>query len=250
MINKMKSCRFFKISISAVLLLFAGSLLFHQKNGPKGASECFQNSTTVQFQFSPLKLTQGCEAGDLPFHFFLHPDDKNAFRIKNPGVSTYSDFIAWAGAGFPSDSKDAEIVAYGGVGNKDWVEKGLKHVKYEAERQTPPYQTILAGYFFYSGETKSGLYWAEKGAEAGETGSMKILGDAYTYGIGIVPNDIEGMKWYMIASSLGNLAAMGDMLAKGPLVDDSSENHQKMTQANQLAQDWMNTHRTLFISNS
>ncbi len=203
------------------------------------------NSEKIQFRFSPLSLIQGCNSGDLPDHFFLHPDVKTNVRLNNPGIISYIDFVIWAGAGFPKEWFS------GHLNQQKILEKyetnGFNYVKIMAEKGNPYYQTILSGYYFYSDDTKKGLYWAEKAAESGESGSMLLLGDAYTEGIGVVQDDIEGIKWYYIASNLGNPAAKGRMLALGVLQPNIYQECVK--QANCEAKLWMNDHKKLFISN-
>lgn len=223
-------------------------------------------SPSLQFRFPPWKLAQGCSAGDLPYHFYLHPDVKDSRAMQNPGLATYKDFVIWAGSDFPKEldlseyeSEDQEFAEFGCIPldslnfsgiyakkSKQLIEKGLEIIRPKAEKGHCYYQTILAGYYFYFDDTKKGLFWAEKAAEQGETGAMKILGDAYTNGIGVVQDDIEGLKWYMIASSLGNLATQGNLLAMGP-AKESPEKQLMWQQAHESAKKWMNCHRSIFI---
>jgi len=242
----------------------------------------------LKFEFIPLKLTQGCDSGELPYHFFTHPDDKNGKGVLNPGIISYRDFVVWAGADFPEkapwpssshsltkpDSLDVsfedlgiKLLANGRNGGVDfptvsihfsrkvgsraqeYEEKGIKFVTSLAKTGNCYFQTILAGYYFYLGNTKKGLFWAEKAAEAGETGGMKILGDAYMYGIGVIQDDVEGLKWYQIATALGNLAANGELLTRCRLPGDPPlQNVESWREANKQAKEWMEIHKELFIS--
>lgn len=226
-------------------------------------------TSTPQFRFSIWKLTQGCNFGDLPFHFYQHPDRTDSCTLENPGIATYKDFVIWAGLNFPKEldlaeykSEDQEFAEFGFIPvdslnfsgiyankSKQLIEKGLEYLHPRAEKGNRYYQAILAGYYFYFDDTRKGLFWAEKSAEQGETGAMKILGDAYTNGIGVVQDDIEGLKWYVIASTLGNLAAQGELLAWGHSMQNSTEKKLIWKQAHDTAKEWMNCHRSVFISN-
>lgn len=205
----------------------------------------FSPNNLYQFRFKPLSLTQGCTAGDIQFYYFLHPDSYDNEELPNPGIKTYLDFVIWAGADFPNTFTLNENVEEGA----ESLKRGLEYVTARAEQGLRHYQTILAGFFyFFTNIKKKGLYWAEKGAELGETGSMLILGHAYDNGNGIILDRSESWKWYTISSSLGNLAAQGEILAgsfcdNGPTIEEKNQGKQKATA-------WMKKHKNFFISNN
>lgn len=258
------------ISVAICLAILVSASTWHSGDAlPEKLQEHFLDDTasSLQFRFPPWKLTQGCNGGDLPFHFYLHPDAKDSRVMQNPGIATYKDFVIWASLDFPqeldlSKYESAEEIELGfkcipvGVTitdvyfkeSKKLEEKGLKYLQQRAENGQRYYQTILAGYYFYFDDTRKGLFWAERSAEQGETGGMKILGDAYTNGIGVIQDDVEGLKWYIIASTLGNLATQGNLLAMGP-AHESAEKQLLWQQAHRAAKEWMNAHRAIFIGN-
>lgn len=265
-------------NITTVILLFIINISSLSIPAEKSLNQYLLKTSSpngLQFNFRPWKLAQGCDAGDLPFYFYLHPDDKTTIASDNPGIATYKDFIIWAGMNFDEEfyftnnSTRKILKSYGkfrrvpfgkthaftiseriGINSQEYEKKGLQYVKKNAERGDLSYITILSGYYFYSGKTRQGLYWAEKGAENGEIGSMDILGDAYYYGYGVIQDDVEGLKWYIIASSLGNLKATGMVLSTSKIADDSPENLERLSHAYKKAKEWMATHKKLFISDA
>lgn len=198
-----------------------------------------------QFKFKALSLTQGCFDGEIPGHYFLHPDSNAEDAISNPGISTYLDFILWAGIDFSQNLKQIGTVDEG----TKILKRGIEYVTSKAGQGLRCYQTLLAGFFyFYTPNKQKGLYWAEKGAEAGETGSMTILGHAYSNGHGVILDMAEGWKWYTIASALGSLEAQGQILAK-TVCDEDGPTKEERKRGKEIARDWMEKHRNLFVSN-
>ncbi|MGL4540353.1 MAG: tetratricopeptide repeat protein [Candidatus Rhabdochlamydia sp.] len=268
----MKSKKVWIVNCSIITIIFFIFVQNFLKNNHGKLQEYLlisDPSDPVQFRFSPWRATQGYSQGDLPFHFYLYPDEKNGNSFDNPGIVTYRDFIIWAGLDFPSSKYhlsdyiitcpdntsfrfipvDAMKTFSETTPNKEHEEKGFKYVKKKAKRGHRYYQTILAGYYFYFDNIRKGLYWAEKSAEAGETGSMNILGEAYTHGCGVIQDDIEGLKWYLIASSLGDRAAHEELLARSSLFQESTENRKELKQAQERAKEWMLQHKKIFIYN-
>ena len=225
---------FFSFCFLACLFLFLN--IFHTNEIYTPLMEV--NDGNIKFKFTIGKLIQGIEEGDLPFHYFTHPDSKVNFKPNNPDVITTKDFIVWIGSNFKSHLSTEE------KSSAKFEEEGLIIVQNKANKGFRAFQMILASYnFHFVKDKKKGLFWAYKAAEMGESGSMVILGDAFMHSDGVNFDQVEGLKWYLIASNLGDLAAQGRLLA---LYENTPEYIEIKNRALIEAKVWMKLHPRYF----
>ncbi|WP_042891951.1 SEL1-like repeat protein [Anaplasma marginale] len=107
---------------------------------------------------------------------------------------------------------------------------------------------ILSNYYLSKENTRSGLYWAHKGAECANTKCMFTLSLHYALGDGVVLDTAESYKWAFLASALGDKTCR-DIINK--TVKEMQYGHhekQYFEEGTRKAKLWMNEHQDLFIS--
>lgn len=119
----------------------------------------------------------------------------------------------------------------------------------------------LAKYYYYQEKYyKKAMYWTFKGVEMGSSECMYILRHAYGRGLGVIDDVEEGLKWLLLASSLGHKEACQELkkIAEVPLfiavavpekdIDKVSEKWEKnLEEARERAREWRKSHQNLFI---
>lgn len=171
---------------------------------------------------------------------FAQEEKESKFKI-----TTYEDFILWAGHDFHSEFdpnliKDEKL-------KKSALKDGLKIVGERAKEGDRFNQECLAVYYFIEHDYRKSLYWALKSAEQGSSAGMEILACAYANGKGVLEDSEESIKWFILGEAVGGEQAKRFLVRIRTEYKDF-DTWDFVKQGKLKAKEWMEKHPEAFFS--
>ena len=134
---------------------------------------------------------------------------------------------------------------------EDFTVQGEKNLAEQIESGTDNevkiYAEILARHYSLKKDHRKKMYWSLKAAEKGSSFCMRMLGDSYRLGDGVVQDVIEGAKWNYLGAAAGDEWCQSWVKDLSKLLAYKETSH-LILEAQKRAKDWSQKHPEVFIS--